>query len=232
MITIAFIRDTRLLTDEMMFSYVAAQQIQVERDFAPLWGVTAQCTFVPPSGNLPPPSDGNQVWQLWFKDHSDQAGALGYHDDQGNPVAYTFVADDLADGVSWTVTGSHETLEMLGDPDIVQVRDAAGWEYAYEACDACEDDSLAYPINGHMMSDFVLPSWFDPVGKAPYTFRNTIHAPLTLAVGGYIGVRQLPDGQWTQRTAEVEPISHRQIKGPHSRTTRRFRNSAVGVAVA
>lgn len=217
MITIAFIRNTSLLTDEMVASYVAAQQIQVSRDFAPAWGIDATCIFVPPGCDAP-----LGAYEVWFKDHTTEDGALGFHDDQGNPKSYVFTADDFANGVSWTVTASHETLEMLGDPDIKQVRDAAGFEYAYEACDACEDDSLAYLINGHLMSDFVLPSWFDPNGLAPYTFRRSIDAPLMLAPGGYIGVRTLPDGQWSQRFAEASPGA-RQVKRATSRTMRRFR---------
>lgn len=223
MITIAFVRDTALLTDELVRSYVAAQQIQVTRDFAPLWGVDATCVVVPPGGAVPA-----GAWQVCFKDHTDQDGALGYHDVAGNPIAYVFVADDLADGVNWTVTASHETLEMLGDPQITKTVDVAGFQFCYEVADACEDDSLAYLINGHLMTDFVLPSWFDPAGKAPYTFRNTIHAPLALAVGGYIGVRQLPNGQWTQRMAETVPLA-RQLKRPTSRTMRRF-NAASAVS--
>lgn len=215
-VIIAFIRDTNLLSDEMVASYVAAQQIQVSRDFAPLWGIDATCVFVPPGTDAP-----IGAWGLWFKDHTDQDGALGYHDDNGNPKAYVFTADDFADGVNWSVTASHETLEMLGDPLITKVADANGFEYAYEACDACEDDSLAYLIDGHLMSDFVLPSWFVPGGAAPYTFRNTIHTPLTLAAGGYIGVRSLPDGQWTQRFADAAPGA-RQLKRATSRTMRRF----------
>lgn len=224
--TIAFIRDTDVMTDELLIGYVKAQQIQITRDFAPCWGAGATCIFVQPNA-IP-----TGAWQVWFKDHSDQAGALGYHDDNGNPIAYVFAGDDRRDGLSWTVTGSHETLEMLGDPDIQQVRDVNGFEYAYEACDACEDDQFSYPVAGVLMSDFVLPSWFDPDGEAPFTFRNSIQAPLTLAAGGYIGVRSLPDGQWQQRFAELKPVSPRQRKGRHSRTMRRFGNGALGVAVA
>jgi hypothetical protein len=217
MTVLAFIRDTALLTDAEVASYVVAQQIQIMRDFGPLWGIEATCVFAAPGDAIPA-----GAWQVWFKDHTDQAGALGYHDDKGNPISYVFVADDLADGVSWTVTGAHETLEMLGDPQITRVVDVDGFQYAYEACDACEDDQFAYSINGQLMSDFMLPSWFDPNGKAPFTFRNTIAAPLTLAAGGYIGVRSLPDGQWTQRFAETSPVSPRQSKKPTSRTMRRF----------
>ena len=141
MTTIAFIRDTTTLTDAMLASYVAAQQIQISRDFAPLWGTDATCVAIPAGGDIP---DG--AWQIWFMDHSDQDGDLGYHDDQGNPIAYVFTADDLAAGVSWTVTGSHETLEMLADPTIDQVRDVGGFEYALEVCDACLTGDTKIPL--------------------------------------------------------------------------------------
>jgi len=217
-ITISYIRNTYLLTDEMVASYVAAQQVQVARDFGPLWGIDdVQCVFVPPGTNAPLGS-----WEVWFKDHTDQDGALGYHTDEGRPKSYVFTADDLRDGISWTVTASHETLEMLGDPDIKQVRNVGSMQYAYEACDACEDDQFAYLIQGHLMSDFVLPSWFDPNGQAPFTFRNSIDGPLLLAPGGYIGRRVLPEGQWEQLFAQ-QHASPRQFKRETSRTLRRFR---------
>jgi len=47
-------------------------------------------------------------------DDSDQAGALGYHDltSDGLPIGKVFAASDLKAGTSWTVTASHELLEM------------------------------------------------------------------------------------------------------------------------
>jgi hypothetical protein len=218
MITLACLRDSNAITDAMVAAYVAAQQIQITRDFAPAWGIDATCVVVPPGGAIPA-----GAWQIWMKDHTDEDGALGYHDVDGNPIAYVFVADDLADGISWSVTASHETLEMLGDPDITKVVDAGGQEYCWEVCDACEDDRFAYLIDGHLMSDFILPTWFNPAATTgPFTFRNTVSAPFALAAGGYIGVRTLPNGQWTQRMAETVPLP-RQIKRATSRTQRRFK---------
>lgn len=223
---IAFTRQTRLLTDLQVTDYVTAQQIQVTRDFGPRWGADARCVFVPYGGVIP-----EGAWRVIFNDHSAMNGALGYHDDNGLPTAYVSVADALANGTAWTVTGSHETLEMLGDPDIRKtatvIEDGVTHEYAYEACDACEDDALGYRINGHLLSDFVLPAWFDPAAVGPYTFRGTIDRPLALAAGGYIGVRELAPapGAWTQRMArEVGP---RQLKGPASRTMRRFAGTSA-----
>ena len=214
-ITIAYVRDTSLLTDDLVSAYVAAQQIQIDRDFSPHWGIGATCIFVRPGATVPP-----GAWQVWFQDKTTLAGALGFHTDDGFPKSYVFVKDCLDDGLAWTVTASHETLEMLADPTINLTRDADGFTYALEVCDAPEDDSYAYPVNGIHMSDFVLPSWFDPNGSAPFTFRNTISKPLTLAPGGYIGRRQ-GDGPWSQVMADGR-IGRRAVKGPSSRTKRRF----------
>ena len=51
-------------------------------------------------------------------DNPDQAGALGYHEitSQGTPLGKVFAKLDLQSGASWTVTLSHELLEMLADP--------------------------------------------------------------------------------------------------------------------
>jgi hypothetical protein len=37
---------------------------------------------------------------------------------RGFPIGKVFAASDLKAGTSWTVTASHELLEMLGDPNI------------------------------------------------------------------------------------------------------------------
>ncbi len=96
-------------------------------------------------------------------------------------------------------------------------------------CDAPEDDAFGYEcegLNGEMflMSAFVLPSWFDPAGVAPFAFPpiQEITAPFMLAPGGYIGVRLLPDGAWGQRFA-AGIRGRRTVKKSASRTLRRFK---------
>ena len=72
-------------------------------------------------------------------DDSDQASALGYHDmtSEGLPLGKVFGTTNLKFGTNWTVTASHELLEMLGDPSInltvfIQSNSAAGRLYAYD----------------------------------------------------------------------------------------------------
>jgi hypothetical protein len=214
---IAYVRDTALLTDALIEAYVAAQQIQISRDFAPIWGLDAKCEFVKGGDVLP-----LDCWIVWFRDHAPVDGELGVHDDPNEPNGYVYVADCLRDGLNWNVTASHETLEMLADPQITRTVTVGPMEYCWEVCDACEDDKFAYPVGGHFLSDFVRPSWFDPDGKGPYTFRTStpITYPFGLASGGYIGARK-NGGPWQQIMARTS--GSRQVKGPGSRTLRRFR---------
>jgi hypothetical protein len=208
---ISVINESTVLTDAEVQPAVAALQQQVSGDFRPIWGLDAQLTFIPQGSQAPA-----NTWQLVVLDDSDQADALGYHDltADGLPIGKVFADSDLKAGTSWTVTASHELLEMLADPNInltvfSQNADTSGILYAYEVCDACEDDSFSYQINGIDVSDFVYPSWFEDFrtqGSAQFDFRNQIQSPFQLLTGGYIGLFNVTAGSgWQQKTAEKTP---------------------------
>ena len=212
-IQISVINESTVLTDKDVVPVVAALQKQVTNDFAPVWGAPAQLTIVP-KGNQPP----NGSWWLVLLDDSDQANALGYHDltSEGLPIGKVFAASDLKAGTSWTVTASHELLEMLGDPNInltvfVESSNTAGVLYAYEVCDACEDDSLGYQIDGVLLSDFVYPSWFESFraeGSTQFDRMHKIQNPFQLLTGGYIGIFNVNSGSgWQQQTGDKRPTN-------------------------
>lgn len=219
--TIAVYSHTAYVPIALIQQWVAAAQIPLSRDFAPHWG-DATLRFAAPGDAI-----YDHEWQLVFFDHSDQASALGYHETTaaGLPIGKVFLKDCIADHENWNVTASHEVYEMVADPEIDQtVRvtiDGVEWEYAREVCDAPEDDRFAPRIAGHRASNFVLPSWFDPAGVAPFTGYACpeITGPFMLASGGYIG-RRVVGGEWQQQfAAQAGP---RQVKQPYSRTMRRF----------
>lgn len=223
--TIAIIRETTMITDAQVRALVPALQTQVSRDFAPHWGLDATIRFCAAGEPVP-----QGAWRIVLLDNSDQAGDLGYHLVEGGlPLANVYIQDCFDNGVNWSVTVSHEMLEMLADPDIQKVatvvKDGNTFEIAFEVADAPEDDQFAYAIDGHYVSDFVLPSWFRTDGTAPFTFRDNPHVlqPLQLAPGGYVGWRQVAPyaGQWEQVFADGPP-GPRTDKGPQSRTKRRF----------
>lgn len=224
---ISVINESTVLTDADVTPVVAALQQQVTNDFRPVWGLDAELTVVP-QGQQPPAG----TWWLVILDDSDQAGALGYHDltPEGLPIGKVFAASDLKFGLSWSVTASHELLEMLADPNInltvfVQDADTTGTLYAYEVCDACEDDSFAYQINNVLVSDFVYPTWFENFraqGSTQFDQMNQIQNPLALLKGGYIGIFSVTDGSgWQQQTAEKIPLNLKHRGHVGSRRERR-----------
>jgi hypothetical protein len=212
MITIAIINQSTVLTDAQVAPMVAALQTQVSRDFAPIWGIDAQLQFV---GQGQQPAVG--AWQLVVLDDSDQAGALGYHEVQGDlPYGLAFAKSDIEDGLQPSVTVSHELLEMLLDPwifSVVLLDHGGGTVFgnggvmlAEEVCDAVEADNYGYQIDGVLVSDFVTPAWFGSPGTQ-FDFRGHCTKAYQLLPGGYLGVRHYRAGQWGQVTAQAAPDS-------------------------
>jgi len=207
--TIAIQNQSTVLSDAQVQAAAAALQIQLDRDWQAAWGTTATLVFVTRSQGIPV---GN--WPIYILDRSDVSGALGYHDETaaGLPYGRIFAKDDITYGYNWTVTLSHELLEMMLDPYVNltvfrQTTNTAGMLYAYEACDACEADNLGYQINGISVSDFVWPSWFDTTitntSGHRYDQMQHLTAPFQLYSGGYIGVFQVTNGSgWSSINAE------------------------------
>ncbi len=234
-IRISIFNDSTALSDTDVAKAVPDLQVQISQHFAPAWGVDADLTFVP-KGQTPP----NGSWWLVILDDSDQAGALGYHDTtpQGLPAGKVFAKTDLDNHLSWTVTISHELIEMLGDPDInlttfIQDTPKTGKLYSYELCDPVEDDQFAYLIGGTLVSDFVLPCYFEPetagaAVNAKYDYCGHLSAPVpAMLSGGYISAFDVANNAgWTQMTSPTEGQPHRghlRAHTPGGRAERRRR---------
>ena len=208
-INVSISNSSTCLNDVQVSSVISALQKQVSLDFAPIWGADASLSFVP-KGKTPDP----ESWHIVVLDNSDQAGALGYHDvtPSGLPLGKIFAKDDIDYGSSWTVTMSHELLEMLADPDInrtfqVPSSDGSFQLYAAEVCDPCEDDSVGYQIDGILVSDFVYPAWFKPAtlqipSLPPYDKTGALSYPLNIAFNGYQSIYS-PGSGWHQVYADM-----------------------------
>lgn len=217
--------ESTAISDAEVIKIVKALQIQIHRDWAPIWGEDADVLWRPKNAK---PRSG--LWKLVFLDNADQAGVLGYHDvtEEGLPLGKVFVKTTQASGGDVSVTASHEILEMLADPSINLIAhgvDAAGNMkfYAYEVCDAVEADRFAYEIDGVKVSDFVTPAWFESFrapGSTKFSFKENVTAPFQLAQGGYIGVLE-PGFGWTQLTARSNYSYHAR---PHPGSRREKRS--------
>jgi len=107
----------------------------------------------------------------------------------------------MQNGSSWTVTLSHELLEMLADPWINWC--AMGSDsriYALEVCDAVEADELGYTIDAVLVSDFITPAWYEPTCADRLDFGRHVSKELELVRGGYISGLD-PSSGWTQVNA-------------------------------
>jgi hypothetical protein len=182
------------LTDAQVEAVLPALQKQVSEDFKAYWEQDCILSFLSKDQQL---TAG--WWQIVITDNPDQAGALGYHEltSQGTPLGKVFAKLDLQSGSSWTVTLSHELLEMLADPWINWCAMGSDRKiYALEVCDAVEADELGYQIDGVQVSDFITPAWFEPTCSDRMDFKKHVSKELELARGGYISILD-PTG-WTQ----------------------------------
>ena len=210
-IVISVINASTVVSDDQCRALTAALQQQVSRDFAPVWGIGANLTFVP-KGQAPAAG----TWWLSILDNTDRAGVLGHHDltPDGLPIGKSFAGTDKHYGYEWTVTASHELLEMLVDPDInltvfVHPEQGDGKLYAYEVCDPCEDDADAYCIDNIKVCDFVYPAYFETfhqAGSTKFDHQGKLTAPVpTILPGGYISVFDVNGSTgWQQLSAAIQ----------------------------
>jgi hypothetical protein len=208
---IAIQNDSTVVKDADVKKVIPALQKQIDRDFAPAWGLRARLVF----GTGP-----KRAMKVVLKDVSDEAGDLGYHFVRGYPVTYVFAKDDLEAVGEFTSTLSHEILEMLADPGVNLYalgfvrgkgkKKSKAW-VSYEVCDAVQNET--YSIEGVKVSDFVLPEWFEPEhadGAMKMDFLAAVNGPFELASGGYADA--MVNGHWKNvygRTADRKRVRHR-----------------------
>ena len=205
---LALVSESEQVPSSALGVVAAALQVQVLRDFAPAWGITATVDAFESLDQVPV-----SYYPMIIRDQLP-AGAAGIHLDQDfTPYAL------IRPSNRWTLTASHEALEMLADPFGIRLEaadsikpDQGLVEYLVEVCDASEAVPFSYRINGVVVSDFYLPSFFDPVtnGRVRYSFTGAISRPLEVVKGGYLSWRDPSTRHWWQQRwfGTPEPTFH------------------------
>lgn len=194
---LALVTESTSVRPSALATAAAAVQTQITRDFAPAWRRPATIVTHTKLTDVPV-----EAWPVIVMDDLP-GGAEGVHlDRDGQPYALVH-ADD-----GWSLTVSHEALEMLGDPFGRRTRKAHSLmegqgvvRYLVEVCDPCEAAAYAYRIDGVVVSDFYTPAFFDPAPRRGHRYSHTgaITAPLQVLEGGYLSWQDPVTRHWWQQ---------------------------------
>src|SRR5512133_888367 len=188
----------------------AALQRQATRDFAPLWNIYATLDAFPRLEDVPV-----SYWPMVVETDINTPGAAGVHEDKdGQPFALIAMSD------SWSLTASHEMLEMLADPFGKRLipgksprRSQGRVEFLVEVCDPCEADQFAYTVNDILVSDFYTPHFFDPTHSEAtrYSFTGALTKPRQVLRGGYLSWHDPVSDHWWQEIYFTQRRGYRDL---------------------
>ena len=202
---------------------VRAINRQLREHVEPYWSIKAEVTHWPwkETSLLKATEDHHDRAIVYLQEQPNIEGAIGYHNRTNKGLPYGFVFTDVADelGEPWTVTLSHEVLEILGDPFVnllaggphpnpQERRDVGHW---LELCDAVQAQS--YQIDGVDVSNFVLPLYFtvEDEGK-PVDYLNTGLKSFGVNPGGYVGFYDPKRGEHDTYFAKTDKTASRRLK--------------------
>ena len=215
------------VSDEEFQKVIRAVNRQIEEDFAPYWGFGAKLRLEGRSEKRPSEHSladmrGDAVLYVW--DHLDPE-AQGYHDRNDRGIPFGFVFLDLAAQLDepWSVTLSHEALELIGDPENnlfvagphpTVRRRVFHW---FEMCDAVQDEN--YEIDDVRVSNFVLPLYFTSSAEvgSRNDFLGRSHNGKTLPSfgvnpGGYIGFYDPAKKKSGEHSGDADARAQRRLK--------------------
>ena len=239
--SIAVINFSTQLNDQDIQHAIRSVNRQVVEDFMPIWGAGRISKLHAPVFD---PTDinslaGDPVYAdsvMYLVDEGLLPGALGFHDLNARDMPFGFVF--ILDTNDWTVTLSHEVLELVIDPTVnifvpgPDPRNTANLVlHTYEVCDAVE--RTTYKIDEIDVSNFLTPSYFT-IGEAIGTrndflgvdvpsfgvTENSHIAFLDLSTGDFvteIGQQPIPE----QVRARKAFIDHAKPKRPSEETLQR-----------
>jgi hypothetical protein len=193
---LALVSETATVPFSDLAPVSAAIQKQATRDLAPIWDISATVDAFATLEDVP-----LGYWPILIRDDIGY-DAAGIHLDKDNqPFAL------VSSGDGWSLTVSHETLEMLVDPFGNRLvagdspkDDQGRVEFLVEVCDPSESAEFGYTVNGVLVSDFYTPNFFDPVEASSerYSFTGAITAPRQVLRGGYLSWHEPVSDHWWQ----------------------------------
>jgi hypothetical protein len=191
---LALVSESESLDITALTAVAAALQKQISRDLAPAWDLQGT---ISPFVRLEDVPSG--FWPVMVRDDIE-VDAAGVHCDQnGQPFALVSM------GRHWSITASHEVLEILVDPfgsrmvSGQSLKSGQGRvDYLVEVADPVGDQT--YQVNGIAVSDFCTPRYFDPVSSpgVQYSYTGVIDGPRRVIENGYLTWHDPIGNEWWQ----------------------------------
>jgi hypothetical protein len=217
------------LSDEQVQNGIRAVNRQIAHDYKPHWHRAAELRLEGAIGKRPdeeklPELRGDAIIYLW--DDVDVDDALGYHELNAAGVPFGFIFTELVKELKepWTVTFSHEALELLGDSEANLL--VAGPHPAdpdmevfhwYEMCDAVQDEK--YKVDGVWVSNFVLPLYFtadaEEGGRNDFLgrlYKGKALRSFGINRGGYIGFYNPKTREHETFAMKADPRAKQRLK--------------------
>jgi len=225
---IAILNQSTVVADADVATMAEAIATQIRADVAPVWDrAPATVVFCNSPSTVPAGAYGVAIVDT-IQDQPQ--GVLGLHtEDQAAQMWGVVAAQPQLDNGGQRMTGdwsvsstlSHEVLEMFVDPNCnLWANDGQGSVYSVEVCDPVE--APTYTVSGVSVSNFVTPSWFDPLAPATAQFDKLgqLTAGFSIAAGGYMTYESA--GKEQQQWGSKYPGWRKAMKsGPMARTQRR-----------
>lgn len=202
-VTIGLMNQSSAITNDEVARVAAALDIQVKRDLAPIWAVTADIITIPADRPVP-----RLVSPVIIVDATPGDFAGQHRITENIPWAMVSTKRD------WALAASHECIELLVDPSGMATRSSLGvtladgslhelderFDYLLEICDPIEDSDHAYLIDGIAVSDFYTPQYFDDRATpgTRYSFNGALGRPREVGRNGYLSWRDKATGRYRQ----------------------------------
>jgi hypothetical protein len=196
---VALVSEESSISMSELMEVAAALDKQATRDLGPAWGVQATVTACSRLEQVP-----LDYWPIIIKDDIGDPNALGYHTDR-HRQPYSLVKFDEG----WTVTCSHECIEMLVDPQGSRmvagqspVASQGKVRFLVEPCDPSE--ASTYKCNDIDVSDFYFPAYFEPeqpgAPQKQCSYTGALTRPRQVIQGGYLSWHVPSSDEWWQLT--------------------------------
>lgn len=196
---VAVVSESERISFSELTRVSAALQKQAMRDLGPVWDIQATVDAFAELDDVPV-----GTWPIIIEEDIDVPGAAGVHEDSdGQPFSL------VTAGPGWSLTASHELVEMLVDPFGRRLTEGQSnkpgqgrVQFLVEPCDPSEAVGFGYVINGVQVSDFYTPKYFSTVFNSAdqYSHTGAIKRPRQVLKGGYLSWHDPVTDHWFQET--------------------------------